>query len=127
MLLDRETTARHHLSVIAQDGGGLSCRMDIIVELTDINDNAPQFTQSYFTASVPENSETKVLVMRVSAVDADIGAGRKVQYSLRDVDEQVFTIDPPSGIITLLKPLDRELQSTYNLTVVATDQVHCTL
>lgn len=49
------------------------------------------------------------------------GINRKVIYSLVDSAEGHFSVDEQSGIIVLEQPLDRELQSTYNITVKASD------
>lgn len=43
-------------------------------------------------------------------------------YSLADSADGFFSIDKSSGIVVLEKLLDRELQSSYNVTVQATDQ-----
>jgi len=39
-------------------------------------------------------------------------------------DDDVFSIDPENGNVIIARPLDWETQSTYNLTVMATDGVH---
>lgn len=50
------------------------------------------------------------------------GVNRKVTYSLSDSADGFFSVDRSSGIIILEHPLDRELQSSYNITVKASDQ-----
>lgn len=50
------------------------------------------------------------------------GVNRKVTYSLSDSADGYFSVDQSSGIIILEHPLDRELQSSYNITVKASDQ-----
>ena len=50
------------------------------------------------------------------------GINRKVRYAMKESDGH-FTIDPVSGIVSLARPLDREIQSVYNLTLYAHDQV----
>lgn len=47
---------------------------------------------------------------------------RKVTYSLSDSANGYFSVDRSSGIIILEHPLDRELQSSYNISVKASDQ-----
>lgn len=112
--------------MIAQDGGGLLCTSDIYVVLSDVNDNPPVFTQANYIAMVPENYASKMLVTRVAAIDADLGINRRILYSMEDTS-RVFTIDSVSGVITLLRSLDREEQEAFNLTVYASDQVGKTL
>lgn len=120
--LDRETIPDYHFRVIAQDGGGLFCISDVYVVLSDVNDNAPIFTQANYIAMVPENYASKMLVTRVAAIDADLGINRRILYSMEDTN-RVFAIDSVSGVITLLRSLDREEQDAFNLTVYASDQV----
>ncbi|XP_072920653.1 protocadherin Fat 1a isoform X7 [Hemitrygon akajei] len=120
--LDREQQAVYNLLVKATDGGGRSCQTDIVITLEDVNDNAPVFSSDPYTVSVFENTANKTLLTRVQATDPDAGLNRKVLYSLTDSANDHFSIDELSGIISLEKPLDRELQASYVLTVKATDQ-----
>lgn len=112
--------------MIAQDGGGLLCSSDVYITLSDVNDNAPVFTQANYVAMVPENYVSKMIVTRVAAIDSDLGINRRVLYSMEDTN-RVFAIDSVSGVITLLRSLDREEQEAFNLTVYASDQVSGTL
>lgn len=50
------------------------------------------------------------------------GINRKVVYSLASSADGFFSIDGSSGIIVLEQPLDREQQSSYNISVQAADQ-----
>ncbi|KAJ7405115.1 Protocadherin Fat 3 [Willisornis vidua] len=122
MALDREQQAVYHLLVKATDGGGRFCQANIILTLEDVNDNAPEFTTDTYSITVFENTEPKTLLTRVQATDADAGLNRKIHYSLVNSAEGQFSIDEFSGIIHLEKPLDRELQAVYTLTLKATDE-----
>lgn len=51
-----------------------------------------------------------------------LGVNRKIKYSFIDSSKGHFKIASDSGIITLAKPLDREIRAQYNLTIQATDQ-----
>uniref|UniRef100_A0A3B3S9R2 FAT atypical cadherin 3 n=1 Tax=Paramormyrops kingsleyae TaxID=1676925 RepID=A0A3B3S9R2_9TELE len=120
--LDREQTPRYKLIARATDGGGLFCQMEIALELLDVNDNPPAFSSQWYTASIYEDTATKALLTRLQAIDPDEGVNRKVVYSLVDSANGFFSIDKTSGIVVLEKPLDRELQSSHNITVRASDQ-----
>lgn len=50
------------------------------------------------------------------------GVNRKIKYSFIDSSNGHFKIASDSGIITLAKPLDREIRAQYNVTIQATDQ-----
>ena len=106
-LLDREAVPEYMLVVHAQDGGGLYCATEIHITLTDVNDNAPVFSQKLYVESVPEDAEINTLLTRVSAIDADLGINRRVRYAMQDKDSGGhFGVDPVSGIVSLKKGLD---------------------
>ena len=50
------------------------------------------------------------------------GLNRTVVYSLVDSAGGVFSIEPASGVLVLERPLDREIQDSYQLRVQAADQ-----
>uniref|UniRef100_A0A9J8A7C3 FAT atypical cadherin 3a n=1 Tax=Cyprinus carpio carpio TaxID=630221 RepID=A0A9J8A7C3_CYPCA len=120
--LDREKVAQYSLVARATDGGGLWCEAEVAVVLLDVNDSPPMFSMPHYTASVYENTATKALLTRIQAIDPDLGVNRKVVYSLVDSADGVFSIDKSSGIVVLERLLDREVQSSYLITVRASDQ-----
>ncbi|XP_016104917.1 protocadherin Fat 3-like isoform X2 [Sinocyclocheilus grahami] len=120
--LDREKVARYSLVARATDSGGLWCEAEVVVVLLDVNDSPPMFNMPHYTASVYENTATKALLTRIQAIDPDLGVNRKVVYSLVDSADGFFSIDKSSGIVVLERLLDREVQSSYRITVRASDQ-----
>ncbi|CAG00464.1 unnamed protein product, partial [Tetraodon nigroviridis] len=120
-IMDRETTPSYKLIAQATDGGGLFCRSDISLKVLDVNDNAPTFSSPHYLASVYENAAPKALLTRLQASDPDEGLNRTLVYTLDSIDE-LFSIDPVSGMVVLEKSLDRESQDSYRLRVQATDQ-----
>lgn len=122
--LDRENQSRYSLVAHVQDKDHTSweCSSQIDLIISDLNDNAPQFTLPYYSVALPEDVEVGTLVTKIHATDADIGINRKIKYSFVDSFNNHFNMASDSGIITLAKPLDRELRAIYNLTVKASDQ-----
>uniref|UniRef100_A0A3P9L436 FAT atypical cadherin 3a n=1 Tax=Oryzias latipes TaxID=8090 RepID=A0A3P9L436_ORYLA len=120
--LDHEKTPSYRLVVQAMDGGGQWCSAEIQLVVMDVNDNPPIFTMPQYTANVYENTIPKALLTRIQAIDPDEGPGRMVVYSLTDSAEGLFSIDHVSGVVILEHTLDREVQSTYQITVCASDQ-----
>lgn len=71
--LDREEIDNYHLSINAVDGGGRTCDIDVFIDLSDINDNSPRFIDIPETFQVIESTPADTLLMRVRAVDDDLG------------------------------------------------------
>ena len=57
----------------------------------------------------------------INQVNATEGDGGSVEYRLVAGDSSKFAIDPVTGLVTTLRPLDREDQNRYILTVQARD------
>lgn len=96
----------------------------IIVHLTDENDNSPKFTQQQYTATVWEGNNKGTFVLQVIASDSDERQNAKVLYHIVDGNhDNAFKIEPAfSGILKTNIVLDREIRDTYRLTVIATDE-----
>ena len=66
--LDREQTASYDLLIVAYDGAYPAkkdtLQIHIIVE--DFNDHSPEFNQTRYYASVPEDANTNVKILTVS-------------------------------------------------------------
>ncbi|XP_041779584.1 protein dachsous [Anopheles merus] len=125
--LDRETTPAYSLVVEALDGGSPPLRGQMTVNITiqDVNDNQPIFNQSRYFATVPENATLGTTVLQVYATDQDAGENGQVEYAInrRQSDkEQMFRIDPATGLISVNKPLDFETRELHELVVVAKDR-----
>nr|XP_046244015.1 protocadherin Fat 3a isoform X3 [Scatophagus argus] len=122
VILDREMTPNYRLVAQATDGGGRWCHAEVLLIVTDVNDNPPIFTMSQYTASIYEDTVPKALLTRIQAIDPDeAGLGRMVIYSLADSAGGSFSIDKSSGIVVLERFLDREVQPSYQITVHASD------
>jgi len=94
--LDFETAPRFELAVAATDGGGLSVRLPVTVDLEDVNE-APDGIAVTVGGRVPENAPPETVAARVSAADPD--AGDRLTYSLIEDADGRFAIDPDSGTI----------------------------
>ncbi|GBP81327.1 Fat-like cadherin-related tumor suppressor homolog [Eumeta japonica] len=71
--LDRETRDFYELIVRADDRGvpALHSTAVLRIRVTDVNDNAPMFTQANYTAVVREDSSLGYTVLRLVVTDAD--------------------------------------------------------
>ncbi|XP_047738868.1 protocadherin-16-like [Hyalella azteca] len=131
--LDRDAPtgqARWRLTVTATDGQ-YTASTDVLVNLKDVNDNAPVFPRDVIDAHVLENSMSGTTVAVVTAHDADDpheGDNARLSYSLLKnvIDERsrlpMFTVDRQTGALrTAVCCLDREHTSSYGLVLAATD------
>ena len=50
----------------------------VIVQLTDVNDNAPMFSAATYTFTVEENQQPPVSIGTVTATDRDSGINAQV-------------------------------------------------
>ncbi|XP_047586263.1 protocadherin gamma-A5 isoform X9 [Lutra lutra] len=124
--LDREKVAVHDLLLTALDGGDpiLSSTMHIHVMVLDANDNAPLFTRSEYTVSVPENIPVGTQLLRLTATDPDEGINGELTYSFRNEEDKIsetFKLDSNLGEISTLQSLDHEESRFYLMEVVAQD------
>ncbi|KAJ8970951.1 hypothetical protein NQ317_014059 [Molorchus minor] len=122
--LDRENQSRYLLTAHVHDKEHSSweCSSQIELLISDLNDNAPLFSLPYYSVALPEDVEVGTLVTKIHATDADLGINRKIKYAFIDSFNDHFVMASDSGIVTLAKPLDRELRSMYNLSIQAVDQ-----
>lgn len=124
--LDREVQPIYKLDVIASDTGKppLHATKTIYLQVTDINDNAPEFEQSVYNANVMEISEPGTSVLKVVATDRDEGNNSMIQYFLAETPEthsQWFQIDQATGLISTRTQIDCETEPVPQLTVIARD------
>ncbi|XP_023559816.1 protocadherin beta-14 [Octodon degus] len=120
-LLDYEETKFYHVEVEASDGGGLSGKCTVKLEVMDVNDNAPELITSLLISDIPENSpETVVAIFEIS--DPDSGDNGKMvcsiqnhlPFNLKSTVENFYTLLTEGA-------LDREKKSEYNITITVTD------
>ncbi|KAF1405485.1 Protocadherin gamma-B2, partial [Spheniscus magellanicus] len=132
--LDREKQSSFQLVLTAVDGGDpvRSGSVQVRVNVTDANDNAPVFSKSVYEARVRENVPAGSPVLRVRATDADAGSNGRVSYSFGNVPDGVralFSVDSDSGEVRTAGPLDFEEKSTYSFGLEARDggglTAHC--
>ncbi|KAM7140535.1 protocadherin beta-4 isoform 7-T7 [Molossus nigricans] len=119
--LDFEKIKSYQVEIEATDGGGLSGKGTVVIEVVDVNDNAPELTISSLTSSIPENApETVVSIFRIR--DRDSGDNGKMICSIPD--NLPFILKPTfKNFYTLVteSPLDRESRAEYNVTITVTD------
>ncbi|PLX83591.1 MAG: hypothetical protein C0617_10650 [Desulfuromonas sp.] len=123
--LDRETNASLTVSVTVSDGANTSAPETLTVNITDVNDVAPEVTAAQ-TFTVPENSPQATAVGTAAATDGDTSPTTFQGWAITvnpnpDGDSDLaFAIDPATGAITVNDPGDLDYESNPSLTVSLT-------
>ncbi|XP_071426662.1 protocadherin gamma-B5-like, partial [Pithys albifrons albifrons] len=127
--LDREQVAEHRVTVVARDRGSpaLSSSTELVLEVSDVNDNAPVFEEAAYSAYVPENNAAGALVLRVSARDLDAGTNGRVSYWLAGGSAgaagaaPLVSVEARSGAVYAQRSFDYEQCREFSMTVRAQD------
>ncbi|CAH1174192.1 unnamed protein product [Phaedon cochleariae] len=126
--LDRETTSKYTLTVVAHDAGitkQLSTSTTVLIDVLDENDNAPEFTQTESRISTSETTPVNTELVRFRASDLDLGVNSEVVYSITAGNRKdTFHVDALTGVLHLHKPLDYEDLAAYHLNITASDNGH---
>uniref|UniRef100_A0A3Q2Q5N3 Protocadherin-related 15a n=1 Tax=Fundulus heteroclitus TaxID=8078 RepID=A0A3Q2Q5N3_FUNHE len=127
--LDRELMNHYSLIVEASDGAVDPRRTTITlsVQVLDIDDNSPVFSQQDYVVNVPENSPVGTVILKLSAVDADTFSN--ITYRIKtESARQLFSLNPITGELAVLQTLDFEglaamgMGTSYTFQVEAVDQ-----
>lgn len=123
--LDYEMIREYNLRIKAQDGGRpplINGTGMVVVQVVDVNDNAPMFVSTPFQATVLENVAIGYSVIHIQAIDGDSGENARLEYRLTDTTPGFpFTINNSTGWITVSEELDRETTDFYTFGVEARD------
>ncbi|XP_075902938.1 protocadherin alpha-7-like isoform X17 [Nelusetta ayraudi] len=123
--VDYEVKDRYEIDIKASDKGPvpLSTEKSVVITIADLNDNAPEIEVMSFSKVIAEDSKPGTTVALISVNDDDSGAnGKVISYITEDVP---FILTPSLqdnmySVVTKSK-LDRELQSNYDITILAKD------
>ncbi len=112
----------YFIDVIATDSGGSSSVFPIIITITDVNDNVPQFSQAPYEVEIVENVQVGTLVVQIQASDLDSGLNGLVSYMILSGNVgNLFRINVTTGEIFTNAIIDREIVSMAILLVEARD------
>uniref|UniRef100_UPI0037E86D7D protocadherin gamma-A12-like n=1 Tax=Semicossyphus pulcher TaxID=241346 RepID=UPI0037E86D7D len=122
-VIDFEERNSFELRVKAKDGLGLTSYAKVIIDVTDVNDNAPLIYLKSLTNPIPENVSPGTEVGIINVQDRDSETNRQVRCSIQQ--NVPFKLVPSiKNYYSLVSTgqLDRELVSDYNITITATDE-----
>lgn len=103
----------------------LNTTVPIVIDVIDVNDNAPAFDDERYILELPENLPPGTTFPSFYKVrDVDSGANGQIYgYFLNgsDTELDMFTINNVTGVISLLKSLDYETQKSHEFSIIALD------
>ncbi|OXB60302.1 hypothetical protein ASZ78_007901 [Callipepla squamata] len=135
--LDRERVSEYEVEVRAEDGGAPPLRAirGLRVPVSDVNDNAPAFSQAVYTVLARENNAAGAELARLWARDPDEASNGRVSYSVAEGGagsgsgsgsgwrpaSSYVSVDAESGRLRALRPLDYEELQVLQFEVRAVD------
>ncbi|XP_067454462.1 protocadherin gamma-A12-like [Thunnus thynnus] len=122
-VIDFEDSSSFEMRVQAKDGLGLTSYAKVIIDVTDVNDNAPVIYLKSLSNPIPENVSPGTEVGIINVQDRDSENNGQVRCSIQQnvPFKLVPSIKNYYSLVTTGQ-LDRELVSDYNITITATDE-----
>ncbi|KAL6474007.1 hypothetical protein MHYP_G00175680 [Metynnis hypsauchen] len=127
--LDREKVPEYDITFTVTDRGNppLSDNETMTLELLDVNDNVPQFPQSFYTIQVVENNAPGALLSSLTAHDPDLHENQYLVYFITEKEiantsmSMLFSINPENGNLYALKTFDYEIEKEFLFHMEARD------
>ncbi|XP_076130924.1 protocadherin gamma-A11-like isoform X3 [Alosa pseudoharengus] len=121
--IDFEEESNYELRVQAKDGAGLASNAKVVIDITDVNDNAPVILIKSLNEHIPENTPPGTEVGLLNVQDKDSDGNRQVRCTIQGNApfKLIQTIKNYFSLVTMAE-LDRELIDDYNITITATDE-----
>ncbi|XP_026095414.1 protocadherin gamma-C3-like [Carassius auratus] len=127
--LDRETVSHYDITITASDLGQppLSSYKTLSVQVSDVNDNPPEFILNPIELYMIENNSAGAPILTLSAFDKDLNENSMISYQIvkgngTQSDMTSFlNINSETGVIHALKSFDFETIKTFQFYALATD------
>ncbi|XP_063045438.1 protocadherin alpha-8-like [Engraulis encrasicolus] len=127
--LDREVQSHYDITIKAVDFGQppLSTFKTLNIDVSDVNDNSPEFPQNPLELYLFENNAAGASIFSVSAFDKDVNENADIKYNIVRGDgsktdmSSFLNINPDNGHIHALKSFDYETLKKFTFHVLATD------
>ncbi|XP_055782721.1 protocadherin gamma-A11-like isoform X25 [Salvelinus fontinalis] len=121
--IDFEGDPKYEMRIEGKDGYGLSSDSKVIIDITDVNDNAPVIYLKSLSNPIPENASPGTEVGIINVQDRDSENNRQVHCSIQqNVPFKLLPSIKNYYSLVTTGELDRELVSDYNITIIATDE-----
>ncbi|GCC29832.1 protocadherin-10-like [Chiloscyllium punctatum] len=127
--LDRENNSNYDVTITCTDAGKppLTSRKTIHVEISDINDNPPRFSQHLYTTNVMENNAIGASIFSLTAFDPDVGLNTQLKYSILETQvlnasvATYISINSETGVIFAQRSFDYEILKNFQIQAQVVD------
>uniref|UniRef100_W5MZQ1 Cadherin domain-containing protein n=1 Tax=Lepisosteus oculatus TaxID=7918 RepID=W5MZQ1_LEPOC len=128
-VLDRESISMYNITITARDQGSppLSNTRVILLNISDVNDNAPIFEKNSYSAYVIENNTPGLSVFSLQAKDSDWNQNARISYLLVESNldgvpvSSYISVNSESGAIYAVRSFDYEQIKEFHIQVKAQD------
>lgn len=110
----KKTTYLHLIDYMQSNGS----QFTYDIQQSTSSEEALRFSLEVYNVSVTEETDPSA-VAQVSVIPQD--ANQTIVFSIRNEGDLPFTVGATDGIVRTKWPLDREMQSSYSVVVLATD------
>uniref|UniRef100_A0A4W5LA65 Cadherin domain-containing protein n=1 Tax=Hucho hucho TaxID=62062 RepID=A0A4W5LA65_9TELE len=120
--IDYEKDRKFEIRVEVKDQGGLTDSSEVVIEVIDVNDNAPVINVMSFSSPVSEDAPPGTTIAIINVKDADSERNGQITCSINT--NLPFKIQSSiSSYYNLISDIafDRETTPEYNITITATD------
>ncbi|MBN3310636.1 FAT4 protein, partial [Amia calva] len=128
-VLDREQISKYNITITATDEGlpSLTSEKTVLLEISDVNDNAPRFDQNEYRTHVVENNSPGISILTLRATDADWGPNARISYRLLNDEitgisiSSYISVNSDNGVVYAVRSFDYEHTKEFNIKVSAQD------
>lgn len=121
--VDYEKQKSYSLSMEARDGGGRVSTVSLLISLSDVNDNPPEWELSQYQRTVREGATVFQPQFFIRALDADKDGESQITYKVLSSNSEILSVDYRTGEVRINAPVSSEHTSRgqYEMVVRAFD------
>ncbi|XP_070819250.1 protocadherin gamma-A11-like isoform X22 [Chaetodon trifascialis] len=121
-LIDFEKEKKYELRLEARDRGGLTGTSKVIIDVSDVNDNAPVINIMSFSNTISEDAALGTTIAVINVKDADSEKNGQIKCTI----DKTLPLKIQSSLTNYYnlvadQHFDRETTSEYDITIMATD------
>jgi hypothetical protein len=106
----------------------------VVVLVQDVNDNPPRFTKKVFTGGVSTSADFGHEIMKIKAIDSDIGVNAKLQFfqvgkihrtlaeGLDTIKDPSFLVEKDTGSLRLNFDPQKDMKGYFDFTIIVKDK-----